>query len=444
MFLICPKGKCICPPRVTGPKCDTCVALTFGYHHLNGCEECKCSATGVLNGNLQCDTVTGACECKKNIAGRRCNHCVNGFYSFPQCMLCSCDKRGATEQICDSSNGKCFCKPNTIGDSCDQCKADSFHLEESNPLGCSKCWCAGVSSKCRSSDYVYVQQTDMLNRLGARADPKLIQDRKNGSSLVLLNNDGWTASKLVFVTEKSFNDYILNWISRSNETTQTDSEATTRLTLDEEKVTAQLPESERKEISINQESKQSINVIYGYYFRLPSSYLGKKLTSYGGQLSYSVSNVIEDNYEGVFTGPDIILVGNNVTVIHEILEQPLSPNDRYTVNLTLTEKSFKLLNGATVSRDKFLNLLLNVTSIYLKGVYFKYASEFSLTNVSIDVGVNDPLFKSESNVYAKSVEQCFCPKGYKGSSCEQCSEGYFRTKGGFLVLDFLMTMMMVP
>ena len=149
-------------------------------------------------------------------------------------------------------------------------KSDSFHLEESNLLGCSRCWCAGASNKCRSSDYVYIKLKDMLNRFGTKSDLKVILDKKNSSSSSsngILNNDGWTASKLVFVTEKSFNDYVLNSISRPSDAASivTDDESTTKLTLDENQVSASLPENERKEISVNQDSKQ-INVIYGYLF----------------------------------------------------------------------------------------------------------------------------------------------------------------------------------
>ena len=38
------------------------------------------------------------------------------------------------------------------------------------------------------------------------------------------------------------------------------------------------------------------------------------------------------------------------------------------------------------------------------------------------------IFKSDSSIYAKSVEQCFCPKGYQNSSCEECATGYYRAK----------------
>lgn len=295
---------------------------------------------------------------------------MSGFYSFPQCTLCSCDKRGANEKICDSNSGKCFCKVNTIGESCDQCKADSFNLDENNPLGCSKCWCSGVSNNCRSSDFVYIKHKDMLNKLGSRSESYFNKNNRFNitTNWISLNNDGWTATKLVFVTEKSFNDYILNSIIQKNNTFITDNESTTKLSLNENQITANLPENERKETNINNiNGKQGINVIYGYYFRLPSSYLGKKLTSYGGQLSYKVRNQLQDSYEGIFTGPDVIFMGNNITLIHEILEQPLLPNEEYQINVTLTEKSFKQLNGVIVPRERFLQMMLNVTSIYLKG-----------------------------------------------------------------------------
>lgn len=31
-------GQCICPPRVTGDKCDTCKPGTYGYDALIGCQ----------------------------------------------------------------------------------------------------------------------------------------------------------------------------------------------------------------------------------------------------------------------------------------------------------------------------------------------------------------------------------------------------------------------
>ena len=46
-------------------------------------------------------------------------------------------------------NGRyCQCKPNVEGVSCDRCRQGTFGLQESNPLGCTQCWCSGVANDC--------------------------------------------------------------------------------------------------------------------------------------------------------------------------------------------------------------------------------------------------------------------------------------------------------
>lgn len=87
---ICEKqtGECICPPRVTGEKCDQCVPYTFGFDQIIGCEECNCNQYGVHNGNLQCDLNNGSCICSPNVVGRACEKCAFGFFSFPYCGPC--------------------------------------------------------------------------------------------------------------------------------------------------------------------------------------------------------------------------------------------------------------------------------------------------------------------------------------------------------------------
>ncbi|GIY12987.1 laminin subunit alpha [Caerostris darwini] len=119
-------GQCICPPRVTGDRCDSCVPYTYGFDSIIGCEECNCHPLGVVNGNLQCDLETGQCQCKSNIVGRTCNKCKAGYWAFPHCQLCNCDLRGSTENICDEDSARCYCKDNVYGDSCDQCKPGTF------------------------------------------------------------------------------------------------------------------------------------------------------------------------------------------------------------------------------------------------------------------------------------------------------------------------------
>ena len=42
----------------------------------------------------------------------------------------------------------CQCKSNVEGVLCDRCRQGTFGLQESNPLGCTQCWCSGVANDC--------------------------------------------------------------------------------------------------------------------------------------------------------------------------------------------------------------------------------------------------------------------------------------------------------
>ena len=48
-----------------------------------------------------------------------------------------------------------FSKENVQGEYCDQCKRGMFNLNKNNNKGCESCYCSGVSTTCRSSDYIW-------------------------------------------------------------------------------------------------------------------------------------------------------------------------------------------------------------------------------------------------------------------------------------------------
>jgi laminin, alpha 3/5 len=186
--------ECICPPRVTGEKCDQCIAYTFGFDQVIGCEECNCNPYGVLNGNLQCDLNNGSCICAPNVVGRACDKCAYGFFNFPYCTPCRCDLRGTLLEVCDQETEECFCKKNVIsheGSECDKCVEGTYNLQEKNPEGCTKCFCFGQTTRCKNA---YLRPFDMSIMKKLSLHTINIKGRK-------WNNTNWITEENIMVND---------------------------------------------------------------------------------------------------------------------------------------------------------------------------------------------------------------------------------------------------
>ncbi|XP_064486972.1 laminin subunit alpha-like [Ornithodoros turicata] len=362
-------GQCICPPRVTGEKCDTCEPLTFGYTRIIGCEECNCKREGVHGGNMQCDLQTGQCQCKSSIVGRTCDECKRGYWMYPYCRLCNCDLRGTVEDICNQDTSECFCKENVEGESCDQCKPGTFFLEEHNPLGCTKCFCFGTTERCASAHMFRGQVTEM---------------------------DGWTGVELNIVGDLK--------------------EQVSSVYIDAS------PNFLRATEFPEEPSPGS-----PFFFSAPFPYLGKKITSYGGTVSYTIVTKTDNDVDfGSILGADVILTGNNLTIAHEHAEQPAA-GIPLEISFKLVESEFRQLSGRKVTREQLMMVLVNLEGLYIRGAYFHPALEVRVTNIAMDIALNNYVQNSQQ---ALTVEQCHCPPNYRGSSCEECSSGYYRSKTG--------------
>ncbi|KAG8228153.1 hypothetical protein J437_LFUL002807 [Ladona fulva] len=371
-------GSCICPPRVTGKNCDQCEEYTYGYDQIIGCEECNCNPLGVDKGNMQCDLFTGLCECKKNVDGRTCDRCNPGFSSFPFCELCSCDLRGTTPEICDQYSAECFCKSNVVGLACDICKEGTFNIQEKNPDGCTKCFCFGRSSICTSSTLY----------------------RANVSSM-----DGWYLAA-VDVESGTGNSQV------NVEPINT------------------LPEVSERGIQSDLTMDELINRIA--YFVAPDSYLGNRLTSYGGVLNYTIiysSGLFGESVNGA----DVILHGADMYLLHFALELPPAEVN-FQASVDLVELNFILPSGLPVTREQVMQVLHNLQGIYIRATYWEPSVFSRLEYVALETA--DKAYSPKSGK-ALSVEQCSCPPNYQGLSCEECAPGYYRSKvgtyGGFCV-----------
>ncbi|TRZ02967.1 hypothetical protein DNTS_026215, partial [Danionella cerebrum] len=385
------KGQCQCIVGVTGDKCDRCHSGYYNYKE-NGCthrgvylsseytrgQPCECSPQG--SNSRQCDLISGQCPCRPQFSGLRCERCALGFRNFPQCTPCNCNINGTRAEFCDptqgvcscSDNGVCSCKENVVGRGCDECKSGTFGLSAENPRGCSSCFCSGVSEEC--------EELGGLIRVPLRV--------------------GSSSSPLRVVSQSDLQG-TLEGVAHSSEETLLDA--------------AHL---------------SSQGVLSGpYYWKLPNSYYGNQLLSYGGRLSYCIffsalSGIGLANQE-----PQVLMRGGALRrlVIYTDAVAPMN-EARSTQHIPLTEHKWKYFNSVSdeaVSHSDFLSVLSNLEYIIIKASYGSGLKQSRISNISMETALDadDAPVGGEA---AELVETCVCPPGYAGLSCQECSPGFFR------------------
>ncbi|KAL7397953.1 hypothetical protein ABVT39_002224 [Epinephelus coioides] len=360
-------GVCICPPRTVLPECTQCEPQTFGCHPVVGCEVCNCSRPGIVSPDVSCDTLSGQCRCKNNIVGRQCDRCAPGFYGYPNCRPCDCNEAGTEEEVCDSFTGRCLCKENVQGSRCDQCRVGTFHLDPTNPKGCTSCFCFGATDRCRSSEKRRIE---------------------------VMNMEGWVL-----------------------------------LGADKQEVpVAVYPGQDLVEADLSDVP----DVYQDLHWHAPKTYLGDKVSSYGGYLRYRLhtqtmrGDVLSLPAEA--SRPDIILKGNQMTLVFMEREYS-SPEEPHLGIVHMVEGSFRhAQTGNSVSREELMMVLVGLESLQIRALHSQSAHSVSIRGAVLEGADSLPTGR-----HANNVEICMCPANYLGDSCQKCAPGYYRdTIGLFL------------
>lgn len=369
--------QCTCPPGYKGLSCEDCAP---GYtrssqgFYLGLCKPCECNGH-----SSSCNPDTGVClDCRHHTTGDYCQTCAQGYAGDAltgrpdSCQRkpddldygdCGCNPTGSLSQECDSQR-RCQCKENVVGTYCDQCKSGSFGLSPTNNQGCTKCWCAGVTDQCSLASMY------------------------------------WSTLRQPFVGS----DHGIKIVPRSN------------------------PEPEEYYNVIYHGS--SFEVSYSFdgaepeamYWSLPEQFLGNKIHAFQGNLT-TLGRFYGDGAERS-DDPDVILIGNGLA-LHFRSGEVLESDDSvaFTVPLIVSDDWQKVKGGNVepASREDFLTVLSDLEFLLIKTSRVYNMKEAYLKNAMLDIAVN-----VNTGFLASGIEECLCPRGYKGTSCVNCDRGFYQ------------------
>ncbi|XP_071346604.1 laminin subunit alpha-3-like isoform X2 [Trachinotus anak] len=309
-------GRCICPPQTVKPACDVCQNQTFNYHPLLGCEGCECSPDGIrASAGPDCESVTGQCNCKPRIGGRKCDRCAAGYFRFPDCVPCNCNQGGVTPNVCHPDTGRCLCK--------------------------------------------FVEMR------------------------------GWRLERP-----------------------------------DQEEVPSVLNTASNEVVADIQELPPTVQTLH---WVAPQSYLGDRVTSYGGFLTYQSKSfgIPSEGMTLMDRRPDVVLTGQDMTLVHMAPQVPF-PDRLYQGRVHLVEGNWRhAITNRPVSREELMMVLAGLVGLRIQALYFTQSQRLSLGEVGLEEATN-----TGTGGPGNTVEDCSCPPQYNGDSCEKCAPGFYRDGSG--------------
>ncbi|XP_072512537.1 laminin subunit alpha-5 isoform X2 [Salminus brasiliensis] len=401
-------GQCPCKPNVIGRDCSECAT---GYYGFPNCRPCNC-------GPRLCEPVTGECICPPRTVLPECVQCqpqTFGCHPLVGCEMCNCSRPGVTAQDinCDTNSGQCRCKANIIGRQCDRCAAGFYGYPNCRPCDCNEAGteknvCNSITGQCLCKENVEGSRCDQC-RLGTfHLDPT--------------NPKGCTKCFCFGATDRC----------RSSDKRRKeimDMDGWVLLRGDRQEVPVSVyPDQDLVEADLSDVP----DVYQDLHWHAPHTYLGDKVSSYGGYLRYRLHTQMMRGdalyLPSETSRPDVILKGNQMTLVYMEREYS-SPEQPHEGLVHLVEGSFRhAQTGNAVSREELMMVLVALESLQIRALHSQSAQAVTLRAAVLEGAEHLP-----SGRHANNVEICLCPASYQGDSCQQCAPGYYRdTKGLFL------------
>ncbi|CAH8496321.1 unnamed protein product [Schistosoma guineensis] len=113
---------------------------------------------------------------------------------------------------------------------------------------------------------------------------------------------------------------------------------------------------------------------------------------------------------------------NDRLLVHAI---PTGYDNRIHIRLTERDKWYidnkcKHTIEQTIGRSGFMQVLSNVKKISLRVKYFQDQTTLELFNIKVEHAIKSDV----PGQWVGEIEECICPHGYEGLSCEKCAPGY--------------------
>uniref|UniRef100_A0A8C9ZF23 Laminin subunit alpha 3 n=1 Tax=Sander lucioperca TaxID=283035 RepID=A0A8C9ZF23_SANLU len=430
---------------------DSARSLVAAYN--DGALPCNCDKSGSTG--TTCDPVGGQCPCRQHVIGRQCTKCATGYYGFPYCRPCECGRR-----LCDEVTGRCICPPQTVRPACDVCQGQTFSYHPL--LGCEGCECSpnGIKDNTRPDCDRTTGQCSCKPRIGGRQCDRCAAGYYRFPDCVPCNcNQGGVTPNICHpdtgrclckrnvagvkcdtCREGSFyfdpsNPHGCTRCFCFGATDQCQSSSKRRGKFvemrvwrlespDQEEVTSVLNTASNTVVADIQELPPTVQTLY---WVAPSSYLGDRVSSYGGFLTYQSKSfgIPSEGMTLLDRRPDVVLTGHNMTLIHMALQVPL-PDRLYQGRVQLLEGNWRhAVSNRPVNREELMMVLAGLVGLRIRALYFTQSQRLSIGEVGLEgatiTGTGSP---------GNTVEDCSCPPQYTGDSCEKCAPGYYRDRSG--------------
>ncbi|KAA0707146.1 Basement membrane-specific heparan sulfate proteoglycan core protein [Triplophysa tibetana] len=392
--------ECRCPPGYSGLSCETCSPAfeRVPGTYLGTCAGCNC------NGHASaCDPTSGHClRCQHNTEGPQCNKCKLGYFGDPSrgryddCKPCPCPYTETSRR----------CAPGYVGN---PLKPNGKCIPDSSPI--SKCDNRGTINPISRPCYC------KANVVGTLCD-----ECKSGAYHLSADNpDGCLQCFCMGVTKLCASSSWSRDQVRGGVNGQlfTLSNAANTRTISEGII-------QRASTEIVYRSFSSIpNDIY--YWVLPENFRGDKVTAYGGELRYQLYFELQTPSLVFDVQPDVVLQGNGIFLEYYSQIKPL-PRVPATMTVSFRESAWRRSDGQPCTREHLLMTLADISVFMIRATYGDNMAESRIGNIQMDIAVPHSIGSER----ALEVEECACPQGYTGPSCQDCEVGYTRTPGLYL------------